>query len=82
MSGLWALRHIADRGTSILGSRARCAGRFSRPPFARYASASNQAHGRGVAVQLNHSLDLGAVIVARDGTFSVVQQRMVDAVTD
>ena len=31
----------------------------------------NEAHGRGVAIQLNYFLDHGGVIAAPDGTFAV-----------
>ena len=41
----------------------------------------NEAHGRGVAVQLNTFLDKGAVTVNPDGTFAVVPGRIREAVT-
>ena len=41
----------------------------------------NEAHGRGVAMQLNYFLDQGAVRVADDGTFAVVPDRIREAVT-
>ena len=31
----------------------------------------NEAHGRGIAIQLNYLLDQGAVTVAADGTLRV-----------
>jgi hypothetical protein len=40
----------------------------------------NEAHGRGVAIQLNHLLDRGAVRVARDGTFSIDDTQIADAI--
>ena len=42
----------------------------------------NEAHGKGVAVQLNYLLDHGAVTVSGDGTFAVVDDRMQAAVAD
>ena len=33
----------------------------------------NEAHGRGIAMQLNYLLDAGAFEVAADGTFTVDQ---------
>ena len=39
-----------------------------------------EAHGRGVALQLNTLLDAGAVVVAKDGTFSIDVVRMKEAV--
>jgi hypothetical protein len=40
----------------------------------------NEAHGRGQAMQLNWLLDHGAVKVAKDGTFSVDQKKVKEAV--
>jgi hypothetical protein len=31
----------------------------------------NEAHGRGIAIQVNYLLDHGAFVVAADGTFAV-----------
>jgi hypothetical protein len=41
----------------------------------------NEAHGRGIAIQLNYLLDSGGVRVAADGTFSVDEPRFKDAMT-
>jgi hypothetical protein len=41
----------------------------------------NEAHGRGMAIQLNALLDAGAFRVAADGTFSVDPGRIRQAVT-
>ena len=37
--------------------------------------------GKGIALQLNHFLDTGAVKVNADGTFSVVPEKIRDSVT-
>jgi hypothetical protein len=46
----------------------------------------NEAHGRGVAIQLNYFLDNGGVTVASDGTFSVnaarIRQNVIDLTRD
>jgi hypothetical protein len=42
----------------------------------------NEAHGKGIAVQLNYLLDKGAVVVGADGTFAVVGDRIKGAVAD
>ena len=39
-----------------------------------------EAHGKGIALQLNHFLDTGAVKVAADGTFSVVPEKIRDSI--
>ena len=41
----------------------------------------NEAHGRGIAVQLSSFIDAGAFVVQPDGTFVVDQPKMVAAVT-
>jgi hypothetical protein len=42
----------------------------------------NEAHGRGVAMQLNYFLDNGGVTVAPDGTFAVNPERIRQNVVD
>jgi hypothetical protein len=42
----------------------------------------NEAHGRGVAIQLNYFLDNGGVTVAQDGTFAVNAERIRKNVAD
>ena len=41
----------------------------------------NEAHGRGIAIQLNYLLDAGAFRVNGDGTFAVDEAKMAGAVT-
>ena len=41
----------------------------------------NEAHGRGIAIQLNYMLDKGAFRANPDGTFSVDESKMAEAVT-
>ena len=42
----------------------------------------NEAHGSGVAIQLNTFVDAGAVTVGSDGTFSINHGKIRAAVTD
>jgi putative sterol carrier protein len=39
-----------------------------------------EAHGKGIALQLNHLLDQGAFVVNADGTFSVNNAKIKEAV--
>ena len=41
----------------------------------------NEAHGRGIAIQLNYLLDHGAFKVEPDGRFSVADTKIAEAVT-
>jgi hypothetical protein len=40
----------------------------------------NEAHGKGIALQINYLLDHGAVVVNADGTFSVASGKIRDAI--
>ena len=61
VSGLWALKQLADKPVMSSGDRGRRCTRPSSPPrSARSGSAINEAHGRGIAIQLNYFLDAGA----------------------
>ncbi len=81
VSGLWALRHLADRGHFPPATVRTMYTTFLASMFRSLRFGINEAHGRGVAIQLNHFLDAGAVRVARDGTFSVDDGAVADAVT-
>ena len=41
----------------------------------------NEAHGRGIAIQLNYLLDAGAFKVRQDGTFTVDNAKIGEAVS-
>jgi hypothetical protein len=41
----------------------------------------NEAHGRGIAMQLNFLLDAGGVVVRPDGTFAVNRAKIKEGVT-
>ena len=62
-------------------SRRPCTRRSWRRRSARCASAINEAHGRGQAIQLNYLLDNGAFKVNGDGTFTVDAAKIRDGVT-
>ena len=80
ISGLWALQYLVDKGT--LGPE------LSRTMYATFLASSfrsirfglTEAHGKGVALQLNTLLDAGAFRSNADGTFSVVPGKVKDAV--
>ena len=54
--------------------------RPSWPPRSAPSASASEAHGKGIALQLNTLLDAGAVSVAADGRFSVDPARIKDAV--
>jgi Peptidase family M49 len=71
ISGLWALQRLVDRG--VLGKE------LEETMYLTYLASSfrslrfglNEAHGKGMALQLSTLLDAGAFTVSAKGTFSV-----------
>jgi hypothetical protein len=81
ISGLWALDQLARAGHIPAAVAESTYATFLASAFRSIRFGVNEAHGRGVAVQLNTFLDRGAVTVGTDGRFAVVPGRMPDAVT-
>jgi peptidase M49-like protein len=81
ISGLWALRYLSDRKRVDQAIVKSMYSTFLASTFRSIRFGVNEAHGRGVAIQLNSFLDAGAVKVRNDGTFSVEQSKIGDAVT-
>jgi hypothetical protein len=81
VSGLWALQRLVDQGHVPPAIGRSMYSTFLASMFRSLRFGINEAHGRGVAIQLNHFLDTGAVVVDDTGRFEVVDQRIRDAVT-
>jgi len=81
VSGLWALRHLADRKQVDAGIARTMYATFLASAFRSIRFGVNEAHGRGIAIQVNYLLDAGAFRVRQDGTFTVDSARIGDAVT-
>jgi hypothetical protein len=80
ISGLWALQYLVDKG--VLG---KDLGRtmyttFLASSFRSIRFGVAEAHGKGIALQLNTLIDAGAFKSNPDGTFTVVPARIKDAV--
>ena len=81
VSGLWALQQLAN-GKHVDEAIARTMyTTFLASAFRSIRFGVNEAHGRGIAIQLNTMLDAGAFKANPDGTFSVDQSKIADAVT-
>ena len=82
VSGLFALQFLVDRGVldAQLGQTMYVT--YLASMFRSIRFGINEAHGRGVAVQLNYFLDHGGVTVAADGTFAVNPERIKQNVID
>ncbi len=80
-SGLWALQNLVDKGSLPKAMQQTMYTTFLASAFRSIRFGLNEAHGRGIAIQLNTLLDAGAFRVAADGTFSVDPGKIRDAVT-
>lgn len=81
VSGLWALQHLVDKGTLPKTFEQTMYTTFLASAFRSIRFGVNEAHGKGVAVQLNYFLDQKAVTVNADGTFAVQPEAIKKAVT-
>jgi hypothetical protein len=86
VSGLFALQFLVDRGTLDKAFDSTMYTTYLASMFRSIRFGINEAHGRGVAIQLNYFLDHGGVTVAPDGTFAVnparIRQNVVDLTRD
>ena len=81
ISGLWALQYLADHKLIDPQLARSMYTTFLASAFRSIRFGVNEAHGLGIAVQLNTLLDRGGVIVRPDGTFAVDDAKIVGAVT-
>jgi hypothetical protein len=81
ISGLWALRELADRKLIDPSITKTMYTTFLASAFRSIRFGINEAHGRGIAVQMNYLLDAGAFTVQPGGTFAVDDAKIADAVT-
>ena len=86
VSGLFALQFLVDRGKLDKKYEQTMYTTYLASMFRSIRFGLNEAHGRGVAMQLNYFLDHGGVTVAADGTFAVnpgrIKQNVVDLTRD
>ena len=86
ISGLFALQFLVDRGKLEKKYEQTMYTTYLASMFRSIRFGLNEAHGRGVAIQLNYFLDKGGVTVAQDGTFAVnparIKQNIIDLTHD
>jgi len=70
VSGLFALQYLIDKGVVDKSMEANLYDTFLASGFRSIRFGVSEAHGRGMAIQLNSLLDAGA-IAAKDGVFFV-----------
>ncbi len=81
MSGLWALRYLADHKQLDPAIAKTMYTTFLASAFRSIRFGVNEAHGKGIAVQMNYLLDAGAFKMRQDGTVTVDNAKIGDAVT-
>jgi hypothetical protein len=86
ISGLFALQFLVDRGKLDKKYEQTMYTTYLASMFRSIRFGLNEAHGRGVAIQLNYFLDHGGVTVAADGRFAVdparIKQNIIDLTRD
>lgn len=80
VSGLLALQHLVDKGALPKALEGTMYTTFLASAFRSIRFGLHEAHGKGIALQLNWMLDAGAFRVAKDGTFSVEPTKVKEAV--
>jgi hypothetical protein len=81
VAGLWAMQYLVDKGTLDRSMERAMYTTFLASCFRSIRFGVTDAHGKGIALQLNSLLDAGGFKVRPDGTFSVEVSRIRDAVT-
>jgi hypothetical protein len=80
ISGLWALQQLADKGVVSTDIARTMYTTFLASTFRSIRFGINEAHGKGIALQLNYLLDRGGFVVNQDGTFGVVEGKIKEGV--
>jgi hypothetical protein len=81
ISGLFALQYLVDKGVVDKSLQRSMYTTFLASCFRSIRFGIGEAHGRGIAIQLNYLLDQGGFIVRPDGTFAVNHETIKDGVT-
>jgi hypothetical protein len=82
ISGLWALQQLANKGVVSPDIAKTMYTTFLASSFRSIRFGLAEAHGKGVALQLNYLLDHGGFTVNADGTFAVDDAKIQAAVAD
>ena len=80
ISGLFALQFLIDKGALPKAMEESIYDTFLGSAFRSIRFGVNEAHGRGVAMQLNYLIDFGAITVGPDGSFAVNASKIKEGV--
>jgi hypothetical protein len=81
ISGLWALQQLMDKGVIDKRDERSMYLTFLASAFRTLRFGLNESHAKGMALQVNHLLDHGAIRVGADGRFSLDLKKTKQAVT-
>ena len=76
ISGLFALQFMIDKGAVDKAMERTLYTTFLASSFRTLRFGTSEAHGLGMALQLNYLLDAGAFLAHPDGTFSVSAEKV------
>jgi len=80
ISGLFAIQHMIDKGVLPKEMEQSLYTTFLASAFRSIRFGVSEAHGKGIAVQLNYLLDQRAFTIQADGTFAVNADRIKEGV--
>jgi hypothetical protein len=81
ISGLYALQYLIDKGVLDKSLAQTMCDTFLASAFRSIRFGVNEAHGRGIAIQMNYLLDYGAFRIAPEGTLSVNAAKIKEGVS-
>ena len=81
VSGLWALQYLMDKGVIDKKQERSMYVTFLASTFRTLRFGLNEAHAKGMALQVNYLLDHGAIRIVKDGRFSLDLAKTKAAVT-
>ena len=80
ISGLFAIQHMIDKGAMPKSLEQSLYTTYLASAFRSIRFGVNEAHGKGIAIQLNYLLDQRGFLLNNDGTFSVNKDRVKEGV--
>ena len=81
IASLFAIQYLIDKGTLPKPLERTLYITYLASAFRSIRFGVTEAHGKGIAVQLNYLIDRGGVVVKPDGTFAIDPQKIKDGVT-
>ncbi len=80
VTGLWAMQYLVDKGVLDKSFEKSMYQTYLASTFRAIRFGLSEAHGKGIAIQLNTYLDKGGYVVGKDGRFSVNEKKIKAAV--